>query len=220
MFHPPPSPVSHYGLVACCLLAPPDRPTTGRPADRSRSHIHTLRFSLQSGRKCAKGRRGREWVGCASAEREITKPTLWPQCRQWQWRAGNTLRRPWRKKLHLEIRIKVAEAAARRLLIGNFLSLTGSLKSPFGEGQARFVGVFDVPTQLVHGITLLSGHDLHVAFRLMRGRRKREHLKAFGMGRPMREWWTTNDEVDRGPLYGRSEMKMSFGVGGMNASAP
>ena len=81
------------------------------------------------------------------------------------------------------------------------MSLTGSLKSPFGEGQARFVGVFDVPTQLVHGsaqilLTLLSGHNLHVAFRLMRGRRKREHLKAFGMGRPMREWWTTNDEVD------------------------
>ena len=81
-----------------------------------------------------------------------------------------------------------------------------------------------MPTQLVHGsaqilITLLSGHDLHVAFRLMRGRRKREHLKAFGMGRPMREWWTTNDEVDRGPLYGRSEMKMSFGVGWMNVSA-
>ena len=101
-------PVSHYGLVACCLLAPPDRPTTGRP-DRSRSHIHTLRFSLQSGRKCAEGRRSREWVGCASAERGITKPTLWSQC---QWRAGNTLRRPWRKKLHLEIRIKVAEAAS------------------------------------------------------------------------------------------------------------
>ena len=69
------------------------RPTTGRP-DRSRSHIHTLRFSLQSGRKCAKSRRGREWVGLrASAERGITKPTLWPQCRQCQRRAGNTLRR-------------------------------------------------------------------------------------------------------------------------------
>ena len=36
----------------------------------------------------------------------------------------------------------------------------------------KLVGVFDVPTQLVHGITMLSGHDLHVAFRLMRGRKE------------------------------------------------
>ena len=75
------------------------------------------------------------------------------------------------------------------------------------------------PPILIIVLTLLSGHDLHVAFRLMRGRRKREHLKAFGMGRPMREWWTTNDEVDRGPHHGRPEMKMSFGVGWMNVSA-